>query len=90
VWKGTAFGGFKSRKDVPNPVQQPFDGDLLIDHYITHVFDGIAKRNDAIDALHGSSCLRAVVIDVLTNINELCADYNVAAKEEIAIEERKP
>lgn len=61
VWKGTAFGGFKSRKDVPNLVQQCLDGKLPIDHFITHVFEGVEKTNDAIDALHSGGCLRAVV-----------------------------
>lgn len=61
VWKGTAFGGFKSRKDVPRLVQQSLDGNLPIDHYITHVFDGVGETNKAIDALHGGDCLRAVV-----------------------------
>ena len=61
TWKGTAFGGFKSRKDVPNLVQQSLDGDLPIDHFITHVFNGVGKTNAAIDALHSGSCLRAVV-----------------------------
>jgi S-(hydroxymethyl)glutathione dehydrogenase/alcohol dehydrogenase len=31
------------------------------DHFITHTFDGVNKTNDAIDALHGGSYLRAVV-----------------------------
>lgn len=61
VWKGTAFGGFKSRKDVPNLVQQSLNGDLPIDHFITHVFQGVEKTNDAIHALHGGECLRVVV-----------------------------
>lgn len=61
VWKGTAFGGFKSRKDVPNLVQQSLDGDLPIDHFITHEFYDVGSTNAAIDALHGGNCLRAVV-----------------------------
>ena len=61
VWKGTAFGGFKSRTDVPVLVERMLSGELEIDHYITHVFDGVEKRNDAIHALHGGDCLRAVV-----------------------------
>ena len=60
-WKGTAFGGFKSRRDVPWLVQKNLDGELPIDHYITHKFQGVEKTNDAIEALHGGSCLRAVV-----------------------------
>ena len=61
TWKGTAFGGFKSRRDVPRLVQQCIDGTLPVDHFITHTFDGVGCTNDAIDALHGGKCLRAVV-----------------------------
>jgi len=61
VWKGTAFGGFKSRRDVPKLVQANIDGQLPIDHFITHRFDGVGGTNDAIDALHAGCCLRAVV-----------------------------
>lgn len=61
TWKGTAFGGFKSRRDVPNLVQDCIDGKLPIDHFITHEFDGVEKTNAAIVALHGGNCLRAVV-----------------------------
>jgi S-(hydroxymethyl)glutathione dehydrogenase/alcohol dehydrogenase len=61
VWRGTAFGGFKSRTDVPNLVQRSLDGELPIDHYITHRFDGVNTTNQAIDALHSGCCLRAVV-----------------------------
>jgi len=61
VWKGTAFGGFKSRTDVPKLVEKHLNGDLPIDHFITHVFKGVEKTSDAIDALHSGECLRAVV-----------------------------
>ena len=61
VWKGTAFGGFKSRTDVPKLVQASLDCDLPIDHFISHEFVGVGSTNEAIDALHGGSCLRAVV-----------------------------
>ena len=61
VWKGTAFGGFKSRTDVPQLVNRFMKGNLPIDHFITHTFDGVGKTNEAIDALHGGECLRAVV-----------------------------
>jgi len=61
VWKGTAFGGFKSRRDVPNLVQAHLDGNLPIDHFITHRFDGVESTNAAVDALHSGCCLRAVV-----------------------------
>jgi len=61
VWKGTAFGGFKSRTDVPKLVERMLTGDLNIDHFITHNFDGVGGTNLAIDALHSGKCLRAVV-----------------------------
>lgn len=61
VWKGTAFGGFKSRTDVPMLVERNLNGTLPIDHFITHTFNGVANTNEAIDALHSGSCLRAVV-----------------------------
>lgn len=61
VWKGTAFGGFKSRRDVPILVERVLRGELPIDHFITHNFEGVGKTNDAIDALHSGECLRGVV-----------------------------
>ena len=61
TWKGTAFGGFKSRSQVPQLVEKHLSGDLPIDHFITHVFHGVSKTNEAIDALHSGNCLRAVV-----------------------------
>jgi S-(hydroxymethyl)glutathione dehydrogenase/alcohol dehydrogenase len=61
IWKGTAFGGFKSRRDVPLLVQRFMNGSLPIDDYITHTFDGVKNTNDAITALHSGRCLRAVV-----------------------------
>jgi len=61
VWKGTAFGGFKSRTDVPKLVERMLSGDLNVDHFITHNFQGVSGTNLAIDALHSGKCLRAVV-----------------------------
>ena len=61
VWKGTAFGGFKSHTDVPKLVNRILSGELVIDYYIIHVFNGVNKTNEAIDALHVGNCLRAIV-----------------------------
>jgi S-(hydroxymethyl)glutathione dehydrogenase/alcohol dehydrogenase len=46
---------------VPKLIQQCIDGKLPVDHFITHTYDGVNHTNDAIDALHGGTCLRAVV-----------------------------
>lgn len=35
--------------------------ELDIEPLITHDFEGLAKVNESIDALHGGDCLRAVV-----------------------------
>jgi len=60
-WKGTAFGGFKSRTEVPQLVEQYLKGELPIDHYITHEFEGIENVATAMHILHEGQCLRAVV-----------------------------
>jgi S-(hydroxymethyl)glutathione dehydrogenase/alcohol dehydrogenase len=60
VWKGTAFGGFKSRSDVPKLVDRYMDGKLRLDEYITHRFK-LEQINDAFKLLQGGSCLRSVI-----------------------------
>jgi S-(hydroxymethyl)glutathione dehydrogenase/alcohol dehydrogenase len=60
-WLGTAFGGVKSRSEVPPMVDDYMNGDLELDHFITHRFQGIEGTVDAIEALHSGDCLRAVV-----------------------------
>jgi len=60
-WKGTAFGGWKSRRSVPMLVEKAMTGELQVDHYVTHVFKGVEGTDDAIKALHSGDCLRAVV-----------------------------
>ena len=62
IWKGTAFGGFKSRRDVPKLGSKMHRWQAPMDHFITHNFDGVGKTNDAIDAIYMVAyCLRAVV-----------------------------
>jgi len=60
-WKGTAFGGWKARTEVPKLVQTVMRGELNIDPYVTHTFKGLDKVNDSIEALHSGDCLRAIV-----------------------------
>lgn len=60
-WVGTAFGGWKSREDVPKLVNKVVTGEVMIDDYITHNFTGLDEVNKSIDALHSGDCLRAVV-----------------------------
>ncbi len=60
-WCGTAFGGWKSRTEVPRLVQSVMTGEMTLDPFITHTFEGLEGVNGAIEALHGGNCLRAVV-----------------------------
>jgi S-(hydroxymethyl)glutathione dehydrogenase/alcohol dehydrogenase len=62
TWKGTAFGGWKSREAIPKLANSVIAGDLPIDQYITHVFHGVEKTHEAFEALHSGDCLRAVVV----------------------------
>ena len=64
-WCGTAFGGWKSRTEVPRLVQEVMRGEMTLDPFITDTFEGLQGVNGAIEALHGGNCLRAVV-----NINK--------------------
>lgn len=59
-WKGTAFGGFKSKPQVPMLVDLYMDGHLKIDEYITHNMD-FKDINKAFELLHHGDCLRCVL-----------------------------
>jgi len=60
TWKGTAFGGYKSRIDVPELVEKYMRKEVKLDEYVTHEmkFDEI---NDAFELLHKGECLRVVL-----------------------------
>jgi S-(hydroxymethyl)glutathione dehydrogenase / alcohol dehydrogenase len=58
---GTAFGGWKSRTDLPKLVERMLNGTLPIKHFITHRLQGVEATNQAIDILHEGNCLRCVV-----------------------------
>jgi S-(hydroxymethyl)glutathione dehydrogenase/alcohol dehydrogenase len=60
-WVGTAFGGWKSKPQVPMLVDLYMQGDLKIDEYITHIMD-FKKINEAFDLLHKGECLRCVLM----------------------------
>ena len=43
-WKGTAFGGWKSRTEVPRLVQMVMRGEMTLDPFITHNFEGLTGK----------------------------------------------
>ena len=47
---------------VPQLVERYMEGELQVDPFITHTFQGVEATNDAFDALHSGDCLRAVVV----------------------------
>jgi len=60
-WKGTAFGGWKSRQDVPKLVNKVLLSEMPIEKFITHEFVGLEKVGDLVHALHEGNCLRGVL-----------------------------
>jgi S-(hydroxymethyl)glutathione dehydrogenase/alcohol dehydrogenase len=60
VWKGTAFGGAKSRTQVPKIVDWYMDGKINIDDLITHTMP-LEDINDAFHLMHEGESIRSVV-----------------------------
>ncbi|MEK9662061.1 MAG: zinc-binding dehydrogenase, partial [Alphaproteobacteria bacterium] len=60
VWRGTAFGGAKSHRDVPKIVDWYMDGKIEIDPMITHTMS-LDSINDAFDLMHKGESIRSVV-----------------------------
>ena len=61
VWKGTAFGGAKGRRDVPRIVDWYMDGKINIDDLITHKL-ALADINQGFDLMHEGKSIRSVVV----------------------------
>lgn len=60
TWKGTAFGGYKSRDSVPSLVEDYLKGDLMVDEFVTAELP-IEKVNEAFDAIHKGIVIRTIV-----------------------------
>ena len=60
VWRGTAFGGAKGRRDVPKIVDWYMDGRIKIDPLITHKMP-LTKINDAFTLMERGESIRSVV-----------------------------
>jgi S-(hydroxymethyl)glutathione dehydrogenase/alcohol dehydrogenase len=61
TWKGTAFGGAKSRRDVPKIVDWYMEGRINIDDLITHTMP-LERINDAFELMHAGKSIRSVVV----------------------------
>ena len=60
-WVGTAFGGYKSRTEVPQLVDEHLSGALPLSQYVTHRYSGVGAITEAVDKMHSGEVLRAVV-----------------------------
>ncbi|KAJ0178049.1 hypothetical protein K1T71_005872 [Dendrolimus kikuchii] len=60
VWKGTAFGGYKSRESVPKLVDEYLNKKLPLDEFVTHNVP-LKEINEAFHLMHAGKSIRAVV-----------------------------
>ena len=60
TWKGTAFGGWKSRDQVPVLVEKYLKKELKVDEFITHTM-GLDEINKSFDLMHDGLSLRAMI-----------------------------
>jgi S-(hydroxymethyl)glutathione dehydrogenase/alcohol dehydrogenase len=60
VWRGSAFGGARGRRDVPQIVDWYMDGKISIDPMITHVLP-LDRINEAFELMHAGESIRSVI-----------------------------
>ncbi|XP_025199319.1 alcohol dehydrogenase class-3 [Melanaphis sacchari] len=60
TWKGTAFGGWKSKESIPELVLKYLDNNLMLDEFISHKlpFESI---NEGFELLHSGKSIRTVL-----------------------------
>jgi len=60
VWKGSAFGGWKSRDSVPKLVDDYMSKKIKIDEFVTHNFS-LENVNEAFTAMREGECIRSIL-----------------------------
>jgi len=60
VWKGSAFGGYRGRTDVPKLVEKYLNKQLNVDDFVSFQFP-LAEINIAFDKMHEGKSVRSVV-----------------------------
>ncbi|CAH8869515.1 unnamed protein product [Trichobilharzia szidati] len=60
TWKGSAFGGWKSRESVPKLVKEYMSGEIKVDQFITHHFD-LKDINKAFDLMKMGRCIKPMI-----------------------------
>jgi len=60
VWRGTAFGGWKSRDSVPKLVEDYLNGEIKLDEFVTGHMQ-LDEINEAFEAMHAGKALRTII-----------------------------
>jgi len=60
TWKGSAFGGFKGRSQLPGLVESYMAGKLNVDDFISFTF-GLDDINKAFDRMHEGTSIRSII-----------------------------
>lgn len=60
VWKGSAFGGWKSVESVPKLVDAYQKKELMVDEFITHTMP-LEQINEAFHLMHEGKSIRAII-----------------------------
>lgn len=61
VWRGSAFGGVKSRSQLPLIIDEYMDGIVKVDEFVTKTYT-LDKINDAFDDMNSGKNIRGVVL----------------------------
>lgn len=61
VWRGTAFGGVKSRSGLPEYIDWYMDDKIKVDEFVTHTM-GLDEINSAFDLMANGESIRSVVL----------------------------
>jgi S-(hydroxymethyl)glutathione dehydrogenase/alcohol dehydrogenase len=61
TWKGSAFGGVKSRSQLPGYVEQYLAGEIEVDRMVTHTMP-LEDINRAFDLMHSGESIRSVIV----------------------------
>ncbi|KAK2848865.1 hypothetical protein Q5P01_008699 [Channa striata] len=60
VWRGTAFGGWKSVESVPKLVEDYLNKKLKVDEFVTHTLP-FEQINEGFDLMHAGKSIRTVL-----------------------------
>ena len=60
VWRGSAFGGYKGRSELPDLIDQYQHGEFKLSDFITHTMP-LEDINNAFDLMHEGKSIRTVI-----------------------------